>query len=38
VQDVVEEVDEAMAATLRGQTLKELSLAMPAPSESERVL
>jgi membrane protein len=38
VQDLVQEVDEAMAATLRGQTLKELSLAMPAPSESERVL
>jgi len=37
VEDLVQEVDEAMAATLRGQTLKELALAMPAPSGGEKV-
>jgi membrane protein len=37
VENLVQEVDEAMAASLRGQTLKELALAMPASSDSERV-
>ena len=37
VEDLVQEVDEAMVATLRGQTLKELALAMPTPSGGEKV-
>ena len=32
VEKLIQEVEEAMATTLRGQTLKELALAMPAPS------
>ena len=36
VEGLVNEVEEAMAATLRGQTLKELALAMPEPSGGEK--
>jgi len=36
VEGLVNEVEEAMATTLRGQTLKELALAMPEPSGGEK--
>ena len=36
VGDLVQEVEEAMATTLRGQTLKELALALPSTSEAEK--
>jgi len=36
VEDLAQEVEEAMATTLRGRTLKELALAMPAPPRGEK--
>jgi membrane protein len=36
VENLVQKVEEAIATTLRGQTLKELALALPSPSGGER--